>query len=323
MRLRPGPSGAPTAGSGPITFALAHLSDLHVTPIRVANPLALANKRALGWLSWRRKRRHEHRAEVLEALLADLEATAPDHLAVTGDLTNVGLASEIAAAAPWLERLGGPARVSLVPGNHDAYAAPVEAGRFGPWAPYLGDAAAGRELHFPWVRRLGRVALVGLCSARPTSPGLATGRLGDAQLARLEARLVELREAGLCRIVLLHHPPLPAGQTRRRQLDDAPSLRDVFARAGAELVLHGHTHRTSFETVAGPQGRIPTVGVPSSSSASARPERRARYHLYRVEPHEGAFTVTCRERILDPADTRFTEGPERTLGTVEGDGSQH
>jgi 3',5'-cyclic AMP phosphodiesterase CpdA len=314
-----------TAENGPITFTLAHLSDLHVTPIRVRNPFELANKRALGWLSWRRRRRHEHREEILEALLADLEAMAPDHVAVTGDLTNVGLTSEIAEAVPWLERLGGPSHVSIIPGNHDAYSAPVEPRRFAAWAPYLvdvGGAEAGGSggggaslgtFGFPTVRRAQRMALVGLCSACPTAPGLATGRLGAEQLARLEVRLRELGEADLCRIVLVHHPPVAAGQTRRRQLDDGAELRAVLGRSGAELILHGHTHRTSFESVDGPRGPIPTVGVPSSSSQSAKAERRARYHLYRVEPREGRFELTCRVRVLEPGHARFVDGPEHSL----------
>jgi 3',5'-cyclic AMP phosphodiesterase CpdA len=58
----------------------------------------LLGKRALGWLSWKLRRRHAHRSEVLEALIADLRKTAPDHVAVTGDLTNVSLEDEFGAA---------------------------------------------------------------------------------------------------------------------------------------------------------------------------------------------------------------------------------
>lgn len=255
---------------------------------------------------------------MLEALLKDLERTSPDHVAVTGDLTNVGLAGEIEDAVRWLARLGDPARVSIVPGNHDAYAAPLGPERLAPWAPYLGDGGAGdRDVPgpagFPGVRRAGPVALVGLCSAVPTAPGLATGRLGADQLSRLDARLGELGAASLCRVVLMHHPPVPAGQSRRRQLRDAAALRDVLARRGAELILHGHTHRTTFESVAGPGGPIAVVGVPSSSSRSPEPERRARYHLYRIERRDDGFELRCRARVLDPNGLRFVDGPEHAL----------
>jgi 3',5'-cyclic AMP phosphodiesterase CpdA len=278
-----------------------------VTPIQVRGLRDLAGKRALGWLSWRRRRRHEHRAEVLEALLADLAAEAPDHVAITGDLTNVGLPDEIEAAVPWLERLGGPGRVSLVPGNHDAYGASLDGPRLAPWAPYMaGSHEPGAGGRFPFVRRLGPLALVGLSSAVPTAPGLATGRLGGDQLAQLESALAALARERRCRVVLVHHPPLPAGQSWRRRLSDAPELRAILARTGAELVLHGHTHRTSFERVPGPEGAIPVVGVPSSSAVGHRAERRARYHLYRIEPADAGFRLSCSVRALDPASSGFT-----------------
>jgi len=250
-----------------ISFSLAHLSDLHVTPMRVDSLGEFANKRALGWLSWLRKRRYEHRPEILEGLVADLARQGADHVAITGDLTNVGLPSEVEAAVPWLETLGGPTRVSLVPGNHDAYAAPVEPGGFAAWTDYMTEPDGRMDdphYRFPCVRRVGPLALIGLCSAVPTSIRLATGRLGDEQLARLGPCLEALGREGLCRVVLIHHPPVPAGQAPRRRLTDAGALRELLAGCGAELVLHGHTHRPSIERIEGPAAPIPVVGVASS-----------------------------------------------------------
>jgi 3',5'-cyclic AMP phosphodiesterase CpdA len=294
-----------------------------VTPIRIRRLGELANKRVLGWLSWRRHRRHEHCAQILEALLDDLAVAAPDHVAITGDLTNVGLPEEIEAAVPWLERIGAPDRVSLVPGNHDAYAARVERERFAAWRPYLnGDDAPGAAadaddpaIPFPWVKRVGGLALVGLSSAVPTLPGLATGELGAAQLARLDEVLGSLARERTGRVVLVHHPPVPAGQSKRRQLSDAAALRAVLARHGAELVIHGHTHRTSLEHVAGPHGPIPVVGVPSSSARGSRPGRRASYHLYRFARDEAGarFRITCCVRALEPDALRFSAAGEHAL----------
>lgn len=303
-------------------FTLAHLSDLHATPVRFASPRDALGKRALGWLSWRHKRRKEHLASVLEALIEDLADCAPDHIGVTGDLTHLGLPAEIEAAVGWLERLGPAERVAIVPGNHDAYAGALGAERWAPWRRYMGEpapAAGGADAApddpdtrgFPWVRRLGaRAALIGLSSARPTAPLLATGRIGAAQRARLAALLEALAGEGRARIVLMHHPPVPAGQSRRRQLDDAEALRAVLARAGAELVLHGHTHRSHAAELAGPHGPIPVLGVPSSSAIGHRAERRARYHVYRIEPGRRADGTPCcrlswQVRGLDPASGRF------------------
>lgn len=320
------PGAACPAGGG--SFTLAHLSDLHATDVRLGSPRDLLSKRALGWLSWRHKRRKEHLQAVLDALLEDLRAHRPDHVAVTGDLTHLGLPGEIEAAVDWLERIGPPERVAIVPGNHDAYAGAAGAERWAPWRAYLGDGA-GRQAPrpdpagdpatagFPWVRRIGpSLALLGVSSARPTAPLLATGVIGPAQRARLEQQLDELGAEGRTRVVLMHHPPIPAGQSRRRQLDDAEALRALLARAGAELILHGHTHESHLGELPGPHGAIPVIGVPSSSSIGKRPARRARYHLYRIEPRrDPAGAPACRlswqVRGYDAGSGRFVaeDGP--------------
>jgi len=307
-------------------FVLAHLSDLHATQVRLASPREILGKRALGWLSWRRRRRKEHLAAVLEALIRDLQERRPDHIGVTGDLTHLGLPSEVEAAVDWLGRLGPAPGVSIVPGNHDAYAGPAGAERWSPWAPYMGEPAPPAAAQdgadepvthgFPWVRRLGPIALVGVSSARPTAPLLATGRLGEAQRARLERLLAALADEGRVRIVLMHHPPMAAGLSRRRQLDDGAELRALLARTGAELVLHGHTHESHLAALPGPLGPIPVIGVPSSSSIGHRPARRARYHLYRIEADCGArgaprCTLSWEVRGFQPDSGQFVAEAEQ------------
>jgi 3',5'-cyclic AMP phosphodiesterase CpdA len=102
-------------------FVLAHISDPHLGPLPRGRWRELAGKRALGFLNYQLRRRHEHKMEVLDELLADLHAQKPDHIAVTGDLVNLALPDEFPAAAAFLARVGPPDRVSFVPGNHDAY----------------------------------------------------------------------------------------------------------------------------------------------------------------------------------------------------------
>jgi len=287
---------------------LAHVSDLHATPVRVKNPLDFASKRFLGWLSWRVKRHKIHRPEVLHALERDLTESAPDHIAVTGDLTNVACAFEFREARSWIERLGSPEHLSLVPGNHDAYVKMPREGTWSLWEPWLASDDPARGEEFPTLRRRGELALVGLCSATPTLPLLASGTIGAAQLDRLEKLLGELAGSGLCRVVLVHHPITEGAVTPRRALRDAAELRGVLQRAGAELVLHGHGHHQHFATTAGPDGAIPVVGVASASDA-----RRAQYHLYDVERDGDGFRIGVRVRSYDPSGGAFTSGGERRL----------
>src|SRR5437762_5622075 len=79
-------------------FTLAHLSDPHLPPMPPARLRDLAGKRALGYLNWTRNRHKYHRREVLDALLADMQAQRPDHLAVSGDPVNLAHQAEFAPA---------------------------------------------------------------------------------------------------------------------------------------------------------------------------------------------------------------------------------
>ncbi len=300
--------------------------------MRIPNFRALLSKRLLGWLKWVLERRHIHRPEVLAALTADLKLTRPDHIAITGDLTNLGLTEEFAAAGAWLRQLGDSRLISLVPGNHDAYVPEPWEAAWQHWQEYLeSDAAHGalvppqasfRELartYFPSLRIRGGVALVGISTARPVGLFRAGGAVGGTQLRRLKKILHALAETDLCRVVLIHHPPNHDDWTLRRGLGDGHALCEVLQKTGAELILHGHWHTTNRETLHGLHGPIPIVGVRSASDCTGRPQRSAQYHLYRIEQQPSAsgrpqFRITWVVRQYDRARHQFVEGEERVLG---------
>jgi 3',5'-cyclic AMP phosphodiesterase CpdA len=316
-------------------FTLGHLSDLHSTSLRGAEVGAFLNKRLFGWLSWNVRRRRVHRPEVLEALLDDLKDQTPDHIVVTGDLTNVALEQEFVATADWLRRLGDPNRVTVVPGNHDAYVPVARERSWDHWAEYLASDAGEVEADraklgsdaraasdFPTVRVRSGIALVGVSSALPTPAFRATGMVGAEQLERLEERLRDLGGRGLGRVVLIHHPPTDQGLRPSRRLKDSAALRAVFARVGADLVLHGHYHRRIIAWIPGPSGAIPAVGVPSASRVGRDKEpRRAKYHLYQIEAKqtaenlEGApnYRVRMFVRGYNPATGQFVAEGEQEL----------
>ncbi len=296
------------------TFTLAHLSDLHIAPLpRPTLPLLL-NKRALGYLSWRRKRGRVHRVEILDALWRDLQTRRPDHVAITGDLVNISLPGEFVQAAAWLERLGAANWISVVPGNHDAYVAVPWAHSLGLWRDYMGDTPAAADgTTFPFVRRRGPLALIGLSSAHPTPPLKASGRLGGAQLAALERLLAATGAEGLCRVVMLHHPPLAPRSFWRKALDDAGALRAVIARRGAELVLHGHTHLADSAWLDSAAGPVAALGVPSGSAVPHGRTPGSHYHLYEIASRNDGWDVTVRARRYDAAGATFFEAGARSL----------
>jgi 3',5'-cyclic AMP phosphodiesterase CpdA len=279
-------------------FVLAHLSDLHLAaPPRLAE---LASKRGLGFINWHRGRKTIHKVEALDAITADLKTFAVDHVAVTGDLVNLSLPDEYKLARQWLEALGPPSEVTVIPGNHDIYvpAALEDPPTF--WPEYMRGDGGADPGSFPFVRRRGNVALIALSSALPTGPFLATGELGENQLARFAAALDRARE--LFRIVLIHHPPLSPARRYLRRLTDAGEFRRVLAEKGADLVLHGHDHCRSLVWLDGPERPIPALGAPSASArVPHHGENAAGLNLLRIEGETGPWRceLVARERGSD------------------------
>jgi 3',5'-cyclic AMP phosphodiesterase CpdA len=242
---------------------------------------------------------------VLEALTTDLKKTAPDHIAVTGDITNISLPAEFRRAGKWLGTLGTPDRISVIPGNHDAYTRISWEKSWSHWKTFMtSDDDTNKEAqgpqHFPFVRVRDRVAVVGVSSAVPTLPFLATGEIGARQMSALEEVLRDLKQQALFRIVLVHHPPVPGVAKPRKRLVDADAFGEMIARTGAELILHGHTHRSSVFKLDGPDGRVPVVGITSASAnQNLGPGRHARYNLYRIPKDGKAGPIEVEVRGID------------------------
>jgi len=307
-------------------FTLAHLSDPHLAGWSLDNPLALLGKRITGYLSWRLKRVKIHRADILDQLVADLARIKPDHIAVTGDLTNISLPQEFAGAAAWLRTLGAAQDVSVIPGNHDAYVEQPFDQSIGLWRQNMTGLMPGEAVSlsateqplmsvndFPYVRQRGSIALIGASTAVPTKPFSAAGELGEDQLARLAAILQQLGEIGLFRVLMIHHPPYVDRGGRRKSLRDHVALRQVLQQKGVELVLHGHTHTEGLGRVATPTGEAPVIGVASASAVKYGHKDAAAYHLYRIGKVEGEWQVAMSVRSLDQTVGQFTEAGQMSL----------
>jgi 3',5'-cyclic AMP phosphodiesterase CpdA len=263
-------------------FTLAHVSDPHLPPMPTPTLSELAGKRVLGYLHWRRNRHKYHRREVLDLLVSDLQAQMPDHIAVTGDLVNIALGKEFAPARAWLEGLGGPDRITVIPGNHDAYVRATRHRFAEAWSNYLaGDETVDGGNMFPALRRRGPLALISLSSAVPTPPFMATGTLGYTQLDALDRLLARLSQDETFRVLLVHHPL--RSNSRIKRLTDSAALMGLLKRHGVELILHGHDHVHSTIWIDGPDGSIPVVGVPSASSIIHGRYPAAAYNLFAIE----------------------------------------
>ena len=256
------------------------------------------------------------RRDVLDRIVADLKAQAPDHIAVTGDLVNIGLPQEHINALAWLESLGPPERVTVIPGNHDIYSrlrgdpGTRALGRLHGVRCAQGARACRRQREFPVRAHAGaggdRSASTRRCRRRRSWPRAVSGPSSSPGSAPCSSGS---GEAGIFRLVLIHHPPLPGQARRFAACEDAAELQAVLSRHGAELVIHGHNHRNMLAwctTAAGARaGGRRAVGVAWRASQGRAagplqplPHRRAALvgRACRSRPRGGGGTVVELER---------------------------
>ncbi len=296
------------------TFTIAHFSDPHIAAPTV-HFKDIMNKRVLGRLSWSASRKKKHSQKVLRALLNDIRSLKYDHIAITGDLTHLGLPEEFDISLDMLTSLGSPSNITVVPGNHDIYTRTPWDTTFSLWTDYMlsekkqHTASTGNRYQlsyfFPLLRIRGNIAIIGLSSAQTTWPFLATGRLGKAQTDKVEEILASTRH--LVRVILIHHPPVSGVVNWRRSLTDAKTFTSVLRHEGAELILHGHTHRHLLKYLHTSRGEIPVLGAPSASAADIGDDRRARYHVCRLIQNGHKWQMVLSVRLYSPETDCFVK----------------
>jgi 3',5'-cyclic AMP phosphodiesterase CpdA len=296
-------------------FRLAHISDVHLGPLPAVTYRDLASKRVVGYVNWQRNRRRHMRDAIIDTLLADLKASEPDHLAVTGDLVNLALDGEIEMARLWLETLGSPPDVSVVPGNHDAYVPGAFDKACRSWGAWMSSDGASSPVNrdaFPYLRVRGNVALIGISTARATAPFMANGFFGERQAARLEKILGETGRRGLFRAIMIHHPPVRDAVSQHKRLFGIGRFQKAMRRQGAELVLHGHSHLPTLNTIEGRDGKIPVIGVAAGGQAPGGSHPAAQYNLIDIDGEKGDWRVRLTRRgltgvALPPGDLEVVE----------------
>jgi 3',5'-cyclic AMP phosphodiesterase CpdA len=266
---------------------LAHLSDVHIT----TQPLGWQrrdwfSKRVTGYINLRwlgRRYRFRSADEVLGALVADIRRRRPEHVVFSGDATNLGFEPEFCRATALLGLDGGDPLPGLaVPGNHDYYTRAVASAgvferHFAAWQ--TGERVDGER--YPFAQRVGPLWLVAVNSCVPNRwPWDASGRVGDAQLGRLE-RLFDRLGPGL-RVLVTHYPVCKASGRREERahgLRDLAELVTVATRGGVSLWLHGHRHGAYHHA------RPRLAPFPVICAGSATQNKRWSYGEYVIQGH--------------------------------------
>lgn len=299
---------------------IAHLSDLHLLSLEGAFPFRLLNKRLTGYVNLRWKRHALHKPFAARAAAREIRRLDVDHVVITGDVSNLALEREFELVERYLHEDIGlpPERISIVPGNHDAYTQGSHRTRrfFRHFEPFLrsdlpgltGVTGANRAEAFPYVHLRGPVAFIGLSTAYPRPPLVSSGYLGSAQLTGLERALEHPEVRSRTPIVLQHHPwhnPTSITKTLLEGLTDARAEARLLRRVKRGLLLHGHLHRRIHRTMTTEQGHIDAVGATSASLLHASDERMAGFNLYEIASDGAIQSITSHR--LEPDTQAFRE----------------
>lgn len=294
---------------------VAHFSDLHLLALEGVSRRRFLNKRFTGLVNLRLKREHKHRPGHVRAVAREVARAKVDHVVITGDLTNLALEQEFEAVKRLIEEdLGlSPKDVTVVPGNHDLYTrGAMRAQRFSRFfAPFLEsdlpDLAADISLgRFPVVKLRGPIALIGMSSAVPRPPLVASGELGPRQLDALARILAHDEVKRRTAILALHHPvhnPPSRIKTLVEGLVDAHDLTSVLAPLRSGLLLHGHLHNRMQRTLATTAGSVLAIGATSASLHHENEHRMAGFNVYELDG--GGALVDVAAHVFDPQKDAF------------------
>jgi len=270
---------------------IAQLTDLHLLEDSYADR-PFGPRARLSYLSFGRPLDpHERKRRAADAL-EEVRARNVDHLLITGDLTEDGHLEQFEILAELLIESRIPAeRVTLVPGNHDAYS---DGGAFsaalrGPLKPYAATSLIGSALRFP------DVTIVPVSTAFHQSPLRSAGAIAPEELESLAGIAGDPSLVGQPLVLAQHHPPgrllIPLLQWIDGLAEHAV-LSDLFDRCPHLHVLHGHTHHEANRTTR--NGEAPRV-----FSARAVVDGRSPLRLYEAS-----------SAGLSPLAVDFIGGPE-------------
>ena len=205
-----------------------------------------------------------HVNEVSDGVLDLITRRQPDHVIISGDLTQRAKPHQFQQARAFVDRMPVPSLT--VPGNHDVPLYRVWERGFAPYAAYRRYFSPELEPEFEDEEML----IIGLNSAHGLT--VKDGRLTRATLRRAARRLAQA-PSSVYKLIVVHHQLVPPPRyDNLRVLENAHEALDLFSRHGVDMVLSGHLHQAYITTSEAyqPSGRRPVLLVHSGTSTSNR-----------------------------------------------------
>lgn len=291
-------------------FKLAHISDVHLSPLPDPTFNELLGKRITGYINWKKNRNAALGVETLDAIMQNLHNMAPNHLMISGDIVNLSLDKEFNQAKHWLSQQGNASDISLTFGNHDAYVRGAFAKAckiFQPWIK--GDEVQTASRPFPYMRVRDQVAIIAASSAIATPPFQASGYFDQVQAQQLGKYLCEARKRNLFRVVMIHHPPFHGATHWHKKLWGIDRFQSIIKQYGAELIVHGHTHLPTLNFIEGLNAQVAVVGVASASQAFGGKKPAANYNIFNITQKQQKWSCQLeRHTIINQTnEIRMTE----------------
>ncbi len=237
---------------------IAHLSDVHLLAKRPSD----ASARPARLLSFGRRSDGAARIRKLSRALESARRGGADHFVLSGDLTDGGTPGQFEQLAETLHDTKiDPARITLVPGDHDArthggwdraLSGPLRA--FAPAS--AGDAGK--------VVDRGDVCIMPLDVSSHQTLTRSAGVLTAHAAACLWRRLKDTALSRRVMVVVQHHPPFAHSRGPWQWVDGLRGTERQMALLASyphAHVLHGHLHRVGDHPVGRAEGRI--FGAPA------------------------------------------------------------
>lgn len=174
---------------------------------------------------------------VVDGLLADLTAQAPDLIVISGDFVQRAKARHFEEARAFLQKLPFP--YMAVPGNHDIPVYNVFkrfTDPFGHYRRYITSDFS--PLHID-----DEIAVLGINTARPVIMDFSEGRMNKRQIARVREVFCGMPDR-MFKVLFTHHPFLPPPDLPKTQLVGRHKLAlPALESCGVDLLLAGHLHK--------------------------------------------------------------------------------